>query len=275
MLQPTSNEVAIEEIHAQFRKNKQIMRDFERDFPSSLTAGPGCTGGHDTVTVLDRTDAITRGISVLLHDHKAGPQVIASVLLQTKVYLNGAANETVWVKRCKFLLCLPLSLYLRSDQPPVPDKDFNFTGIAQRWVRNRIKCFNRKNTHLWYSWFQLKRCALPCSEDFVDEVYNDHFKSLSSDDVRNDEAIDAAFNNPTFEWVLKKVRKELNFVENSVDRRPSISACYDATRAQGGQFASLKRAILRELYGEDVCSYNYMSFTTELRNGGVLSYLWI
>lgn len=217
---------------------------------------PGSPGGGgtktcDPITCSDRTSALLRGISVVLQEHDAPGNLVNSFIQQIHRYLDDATNELVWVKRCKYLLALPLSKYLRCEAPSVPDRAFSPSGIVRRWMKNRLNSFSRKNTHLWYSWFQCKRCTLVCSDDFIDQTYREHLESLTKEDPGDPFAIDAAFSNPTFFRVLERVRDDVekDLLTAGVNRyidisctTPSTSACFNTSRLEGGQVLALRRA---------------------------------
>jgi hypothetical protein len=200
------------------------------------------------VSVSDRTSAIVRGLVVILEEHDCRADLVQTICQQIREYLDEASDELVWVKRCKYVLSRPLAQYLRCEQPKVPEKDFQFTGTARRWIKNRLFVFNRKNTHLWYSWFQAKRCSLPCSEMFIQEVYDEHFSSLTRTDPGDEFAIDAAFSNPVYFELLTKIRKKL---DKELDKavcptvyHASRSACFEVTRTLRGQFHALRRQVM-------------------------------
>jgi hypothetical protein len=210
------------------------------------TAGPsreGTTieGAVPDCSVPDRTAAVVRGLRVVLEHHEATEFVICSILEQLSQYLDSSDSEQVWVKRLKYCLARPLAEYLRNELPPAADLPFEYGGLARRWMRNRLICFNRRNTHLWYSWFQAKRACLPSSEDFIEEVYGGHLEALTGKDPGDEMAIDAAFSDPTFFNVLVKLRKGIDLLLGRPLTRwsASVSACFDRTRAQGGQHEDL------------------------------------
>lgn len=227
-------------------------------FEASSVTHPGSPGGGrtttcDPVTCSDRTSALLRGISVVLQEHDAPVSLIENIKKQIEGYLNDAPDELVWVRRCKYLLALPLSRYLHCEAPCVPDRAFIPRGLTRRWMKNRLNAFSRKNTHLWYSWFQCKRCTLVCSDLFIGQTYDDHKKALTKADPGDPFAIDAAFSDPTFFRVLEKVRSDIEeaLLETGGVRYldpselfPSSSACFQTTRLSGGQFLALKRKCL-------------------------------
>lgn len=214
------------------------------------TAGPPRGGTHiegadPYVSVPDRTAAVARGLEVILRHHEATEGVVREILEQSTRYLNASVDEKGWVKRFKYFSARPLAEYLRNELPPCPEP-FEFTGLARKWTRNRLRCFNRKNTHLWYSWFQSKRCCLPSSDEFLEDTYKDHLTSLTRKDPGQLSTIDAAFSNPTFLGVLNQLRRGLSScVEASASRwSASISACFERTRSRGGQHRTLEELSL-------------------------------
>lgn len=280
---------------------KRLMGDLDKAkaLNSSLhfASGPTRSGGEistssgDFVSVPDRTSAVVRGLDLILDHHSAKDMIRSQICDQITTYLNTASDEKIWVKRVKYLLVRPLAQYLKCELPSLPDLEFKFKGAARKWVSNRLNAKNRKNVHLWYSWFQAKRCALESSETFIREVYDEHLKTLTRPDPGNLMTIADAFQNRTFEHVLKKVRKGVEKeLGRPSDRAPldhtvyttTKSGCYEATRSMGGQHRELRRILLpfetRELHdsrrpkpsGEVDLSYrndyDYVAFTENLHS---------
>lgn len=222
---------------------------------TSSATTPGSPGGYrsktcDPVTCSDRTSALLRGLCVVLQEHKAQPSLITDFQLQVRGFLDDSSDEKIWVKRCKYLLALPLAKYLKCEAPSPVDRDLHWTGNVRKWIRNRLNAFCQRNTHLWYSWFQCKRCTLVCSGDFISDVYEEHKVKLQSDDPGDPFAIDAAFSNPAFFDLLIKVRegiedtllksKDFRWLDIS-NNSPSTSACFNGTRLEGGQYRVLRQ----------------------------------
>jgi len=203
--------------------------------------------GTDTPSVPDRTTALCRGLNLVLKHHGCRLFVRREIIEQIESFLNSSFSEEVWLKRSKYLLAFPNAKYLKNDLPTPPDVPFRFSGCARRWVKNRLNAFCRKNSHLWYSWFQGKRCSLPASDDFVEKTYEEHFISLTKEDPGNEFAIDAMFSDPTFFKVLKKVRRSIdNDLNGRIDSlidvslTSSSSACFENPRKFGGQLGELR-----------------------------------
>jgi len=208
--------------------------------PASLIDGYDPVKEEEIISLPDRTNALIRGLDLVLEHHNASNVIRAELSAQVHAHLDTSSDETVWLKRSKYLLTYPLSKYLKNESPPVPDVKFQATGKLRRWLKQRIVCFNRKNTHLWYSWLQAKRSTLPVSSDFVDSTYKKHLESLSRCDPGDDLVIDEIFQDPTFERVLKRVREEvskdiLNSDDDFTSFSPSSNACFENTRGAGGQ----------------------------------------
>lgn len=254
------------------------------DYTAALPAGAGRRGKPSPPSVQDRTAAVARGVTVVLEHHDCPSHLIRDCLNQMAEVLNTAEDERVWVKRLKNLLARPLAQYLRNELPPDSDKIFKPQGAFRRWFRNRLNAFNDKNTHLWYSWFQMKRCCLPSSEDFIAHTYKEHKESLTSPDPGDDDLIDMVFDNPVFLDVLEHIRGEIPPYMNlkSSDLRSTQSACFENTRQFGGQFKYLKNLsgitdnffgfFTDNGYGDykahpilDQDEYYHTSFTTNLK----------
>lgn len=209
---------------------------------TTMLAGAGSEGNSSPPSVQDRTVAVARGISMILKHHDCPPALVRECLDQMTDYLNTASDERIWVKRVKNFSARPLALYLKNELPPDSDQVFRPKGSFRKWFRNRINAYNDRNTHLWYSWFQGKRCCLPSSEDFIKETYKEHLESLTAPDPGDDFAIDAAFANPVFERLLEELRDGLDrYMETEESGyQATQSACFEGTRSHGGQFHYLK-----------------------------------
>lgn len=213
-----------------------------------------------------QTSALCEGMSTVLCQHSDGDKqkiLISQMEEQFHSYLDSASTERLWCKRAKYLLSYPLALFLGNELPPAPDCAFSPTGFLRRWMRQRLISRNQKNVHLWYSWLQVKRSALPLSEDYVDGCYQDHFDLLSkpetdghlfkttsgfiSDTEARDRTIAAIFKNPVFSTLLDSIAENLfedseSFMdlENAFqEHNPKGSACFTHTRSQGGQYEAL------------------------------------
>ncbi len=196
------------------------------------------------VSLPQRTAALVRGLDLVLAHHGAEIGVRSHMDVQVHAYLDTSPDETVWLKRAKHMLSFPLAEYLRNELPPPPDSVFTPSGVLRRWWRSRMNAFNRKNTHLWYSWFQAKRSTLPVSDGFVQKTYADHYATLSKEDNGDDLVIDQIFQDPTFKRLLEKLRKEVTAKmakngDSFEERSASNSACFEQTRSKGGQHGEL------------------------------------
>ena len=154
--------------------------------PPRVTVG---SQGAQPEIVQKRTKEILKGLKTILWAHGAGSRIIKDAAQQCYEYLEtGSPSESVWFKRAKYMLVLPMSLYLRrrstaNDLPKQPDgSSFKPTGPFGTWCRNRLRLFKASNTHLWYSWLQGKRCSLPVDPSVVEQTYKEHFESLTRAD---------------------------------------------------------------------------------------------
>jgi hypothetical protein len=199
----------------------------------------------EVVSPQDRTSALVRGFAVLLRHHGASDEILGEFERQLHAYLDSSENERIWLKRSKYALAFPLSKYLRNELPPPPDVVFRPSGKLRGWMKPRFNAFNRKNTHLWYSWLQIKRASLPASETFVDETYQEHFIALSSEDNGDADVIRRIFEDRTFEELLISLRRRITDLFTQAApfecTSPSSSACFESTRSQHGQAGHLIR----------------------------------
>lgn len=203
--------------------------------------------GSKKVFLFNRTSALCRGLDLVLVHHQVDYPIRVMIFNEIHDYLDTAQDEGVWLKRAKYLLAYPLAKYLRNELPPAPDVIFEPKSRAVRgWMKQYLYCFNRKNTHLWYSWFQVKRASEPVSEEFVRKTYSTHREMLTKKDTGDEKIIEGIMEMPIFEDLLEKVSLQVKHRMKSAsftDRPASGSACWTATRSQGGQYESLRRKI--------------------------------
>lgn len=127
-------------------------------------------------------DLVIDAAKVLLLHHGAPKEVVLIVGGLMKQYFDSAPDETSLIKRIKYVTLCPMSDYLRNERPEEADAPFRFTGNARRWIKQRIFVRNTRNTHLWYSWLQLKRAAGEVSDDFVLENFLKHRAQMAKSD---------------------------------------------------------------------------------------------
>jgi hypothetical protein len=208
---------------------------------------PGCPGVvsdgvQSGISVLMRTEALLRGLVLILRHHGAPDLIVLQLENQLTAYLGICPNESVWVKRVKHVLAYPLAKYLRNEPPKSTGCDFKPVGNLKKWMKCRLSAFNRKNTHLWYSWFQAKRAALPMSDDFIDQTYAEHLEALVGEDDGDDLVIDEIFEDPAFQLVLSIIRDyvtEKTDLDGYLEFQPSTNASFESTRGNGGQQRAL------------------------------------
>jgi len=195
------------------------------------------------ISLSQRTDALVRGLNLVLLHHNARKEVRDELSQQLHLYLDISPSEKVWIKRVKNVLNRPLAKYLRNELPEEPDVKWAPTGVLKRWMKLRLTIYSRRHTHLWYSWLQAKRSTLPVGESFVEDTYADHLKTLSKRDEGNTDVINQIFNVPTFRRCLDRLRKEVatHMVSAAFQvMSTSSSASFECTRAMGGQYGYLR-----------------------------------
>lgn len=203
--------------------------------------------------MFERTEAVVRGLDLLLEHHGASNLIRDDMRKQVHLSLDNAQDELVWLKRIKFLTAYPLSSYLKNELPPLPDQAFKPSGALRAWMRQRIVSRgNRKNTHLWYSWLQTKRSALCLSDDFIEQTYATHLATLTKKDPGVKETIQMILEEPTFERLLEttaiRVFENYYNTKNEVwqpsdftEGTPSGSACFENSRRKLGQYGRLQK----------------------------------
>jgi len=185
-------------------------------------------------------------VLVLAH-HDAPKKVLDSFRTQVTDYLL-VPEESVFFKRAKYLTVAPMAQYLKCEKPKVPDLDFVPTGQFRNWAKTRLRVFNRRNTHLWYSFLQAKRSALPLSHDLVLTTYQEHRKAMELEDPIDDETHDRVMKE--LEPVLTRIQRSLRHVYDTdvrsdlITRREaehvaSTRACFEKSRAKGGQLGHI------------------------------------
>jgi len=202
---------------------------------------------------LGYSDALARGLCVVIDHHGASSEIQKNLTEQIKDYLK-TSDTAVWFKRAKYLLTQPMSVYLKNELPtPPPGPTLKFSGPFNRWMRPRIKSFNRRNTHLWYSWLQAKRGADALDMSIVQSTYDKHFETLTREDHGDEELIDEILRNPAFDEVLTNsanaICKKLEHSKDYKEFSGSTSACFEMRRLDGGQ-AGLLRGVTNLLLYE-------------------------
>jgi hypothetical protein len=195
----------------------------------------------------DSTGPICDGLCVVLEEHQASRRVLDALRVQVSEYLNSAKDESEWIKKAKYLLSFPRAKYLKIETPPVPEGGaFAPRNPLKGWMKARLNAFNVKNTHLWSSWNEAKRCANPVSDGFIQKVYEEHFEKLSSPDPLEgkEQVLDEIFKNPHFSQILEKLGNSLSSQFDKLrlfrEEFPSQSACFEMMRSRGGQCEALK-----------------------------------
>jgi hypothetical protein len=195
-----------------------------------------------------RTVALVRGLDLVLEHHECPIHIRAALDLQVHAYLDSSIDESMWLKKCKFLLTYPLAKYLRNELPPSPDSGpFRPTGDLHKWMQCRLMAFCRRNTHLWYSWFQSKRATLPLSDVTVEETYKKHLTTLTKEDKGDDTVIRQIFEDRTFSRLLNRIKEQI--MTNLSRGCPfeqlsaSSSASFEATRGMGGQHSVIRSRV--------------------------------
>lgn len=195
----------------------------------------------------ERTDAVLEALCLVLDHHGIPPEVRLEFETQFKKHLNKILDENMWVKCVKQFLTSPMARYLKNEPPKSSGNDLVLTGRVKKWMKPRLCCFNARNTHLWYSWFQAKRGALPLSPEYVEQTYEDHQVALTQPDDGCPKTIQRIFQNKTFRYVLDKVKRGVGGKKvdgkfqgtvpfgDFLTMQPSTNACYEASRRLGGQ----------------------------------------
>lgn len=216
-------------------------------------AVPGPSGSTGIVSLVDRTDAVLKGLLLLLEHFGAEKEIGLQLASQLHAYLDTSSDETVWLKRCKYVYTYPLAKFLKCELPPSPDVAFKASGGIRNWMKSRLNAFNRPNVQFWYSWFQCKRSTLPLSEDIIEQNYEKHLQTLTKVDNGDDQTIRAIFRDRTFLKVIWELREAVTKAyQDSTsfhEWMPSTNSCFENTRSMGGQQGELAKLVgLRQDY---------------------------
>jgi len=198
----------------------------------------------------ERFDSLWRGLDLILRHHGVPLDVLDNAEVQIRKYLTHN-SESTFLSRAKYLLALFMAVYTHSELPPSPDVAYAATGIWKRWIRTRM-AVSVKNTHLWYSWFQAKRCAETLSEEMILLTYKKHRIAMGKPDPISDSTKDRVM--AELKPLLRELNRKLLQVYRDTDwsvwdeaedceearHVASLRACYEASRARGGQMGALK-----------------------------------
>jgi hypothetical protein len=211
-----------------------------------------------------RFEALWRGLELILNHHRVPPDVLMDAKCQIRKYLMSADDEATFVGRAKYLLAAPMAVYTRNELPPKPDVAFDATGVWKAWSRTRmVVCTN--NTHLWYSWFQCKRCAETLTDDMILRTYQKHRVAMGKPDPITAKVRDRVM--AELKSLLRELNRKLLKVYRSMnwndwdealdceeaEHVASLRACYEASRAKGGQMGAIKDLLWSDrLNGKDV-----------------------
>lgn len=220
-----------------------ILEDLRLDEPREALERHSADQAAAEPTLWDRTQALVIGLSTVLKHHGAGDSLIVQLKEQLHRYLGDCTDEGGWSSRAKHMLNSPLNQYLRNPPAIQEFPDFKASGSLLRWMRPRLHRFSRKNTALWYSWFQAKRAALPASESLIEATYLKHRNTLTKPDEGDDTIIDQIMDLPVFKGVLTRIRNSVAAsiaMGNFTQTQPSTHASFESTRGQGGSQAALR-----------------------------------
>lgn len=217
-----------------------------------------------------RSWGILRGFVLVLLHHECPKNVVLSLVEQWHPILV-RLNESQFFRVAKFLCAYPLARFCRNVPPDAPKECLTFpmSGDFRRWFRARMGKYSRINSHLFMSWFQVKRAALPASNTIIDENLVKHRARMAAPDSSTSAAVSECLNGiaPLLNQIRKKLTKRFitGYPIRTVDgqvlpaRRPedlfamlkgkaSQSAAYNSTRNDGGQAGELAGKIGQKFY---------------------------
>jgi hypothetical protein len=215
----------------------------------------------------ERAQGLLRGFCLVLEHHNAPAAVQDSCRNQVLAYLSrdgdAPLTESAFVKRAKYITCAPMSWYLKNGCEPLkkPPVAWKPTGQFRNWLRPRLRSRSTRNTHLFYSWLQAKRAALPLTEEMVHTAYEEHRVAMGLPDPIDDDTHDGVMRQ--LEPVLTEVCTELlstyqpatleehlayyGDIEGDTRHVASTRACFEKSRTNGGQLGALmEKAFTRD-----------------------------
>jgi len=213
----------------------------------------------------ERAQGLLRGFCLVLEHHNAPAAVIHSCRNQVLAYLSrdgdAPLTESAFVKRAKYITCAPMSWYLKNGCEPLkkPPVAWKPTGQFRNWLRRRLWSRSTRNTHLFYSWLQGKRAALPLTEEMVHTAYEEHRVAMGQPDPIDDDTLEGVMQE--LEPVLADVCTQLlstyqpatleehlayyGDIDGDTRHVASTRACFEKSRDNGGQLGALmERAFL-------------------------------
>lgn len=215
----------------------------------SLLAATEALGG----AVKERVTGLLRGLAIVVASHGASACVLNSMLTQFVVFLN-VEQESVFLKRSKWLLAAPMAKFLRCAEPETQDRVV-YHGAWKRWAKSRLIAYNRTNVHLWFSFMQCKRSAVPLSPGIVYETYLKHRAQMLRQDPLQGESGDALYERVVklLQPVLAKIKAGLARVLDrelySLDHKASENASWESGRSSGGQAGTLNNRLYESVFG--------------------------
>jgi len=137
-----------------------------------------------------------------------------------------------------------MAKYLKAEAPKPPEVDFKPSGHWKRWMKSRL-CVNACNTHLWYSFLQTKRAALPLSASMVLTTYEKHRAAMEIKDPIDDETHDIVMSQlqPIIQTIRGRLVDEYRITDSLEDETgyvASTKACWESSRADGGAIGHLR-----------------------------------
>jgi len=192
---------------------------------------------------LVRREVAQFALSLLLQIEESFPAFFEQVPFEAQLTLIETLNswkKEEFVKRAKALTVWGFARLWHQDLPDVPNpaecRNLGFKGSAARWIRNLFVCKrNPKNVRFFWSLLQgVKRGCAPINEEFLEEAYEKHKKSLTKPlNTEFDDLEAFRFGRRLFKGVSEVRENELP--------APSFSASFRSTRSEGGKLAELRK----------------------------------
>lgn len=259
-----------------------VMDEESLDCLSEGPTGPGNATGSKPVRLEAtpddksvRVQDLLHGINLVLKHHEAPFEIIRSFREQATDYLS-VESELDFVARAKYLLVLPITLYLKNEKPKSPtETPLKFTGRFWRWARQRVNCFSRKNTHLWFSFYQAKRAADPVSSDVVLANLQKHRAQMGQPDplLENDSSRGVSDDlyeaiKPLISKLAKKMHPDLVKIFNSPDLQSTLNTGQRQLGFRVGRDAARQHAKIFHKISESA------AFERSRLNGGASGWLF-
>lgn len=148
------------------------------------------------------------------------------------------------IKLLKYVTCYWLAFYWHDELPKAPWANIDpwaFRGRVRQYIkRNAARRHSAVLSKLFYSLLQAKRCCDAVTDEFIEQALREHRAALS----RSQEPVPVELVDQINEKADEIIRDWTKFRVRDIE--PSLSACWETSRAAGGQVARLRSVFSSE-----------------------------